>query len=558
MTCFKCGNIQNDEFEFCLKCGARVGGGFFCRACELELPPDTVFCGKCGRKLDGGMESVPETDAEPRRRRARASAGAEGAPYYERRAVKKASHITAVWIFAAVFLLMFGLSFGSFFKFEMSLTVPGPYGYGGTTETVTLRASSIDVLVAAVSKKKIVDEIDNDLSRIVRSGMTVKDLEKALQDYGFLKLVFNDDAMKAAPFSARFSLYAYSLAALAMLALSGTFFGICLGRAVKLTRTKDAQKYKPLRYGGFLAATAALSLVARLTVGRGSARVEDLVFTGSAGYGVTAMIWISLAGLAVFLAFNLALAGRRYPSYKRLVAGGVSALAASTLMFSLGAPALSLKFVSDGISAKAGYRVDDAAAAIDNTINYRDAEYSLTDVRAADIVADVINWLNYGADDRTALSLLHPANTAFMHELSFDHRMNTTSASIAAFVSFYVTVAFAALTFAFAAAYVADVTGGKGRGTVFFSIGMLLGAALLLTSAILSVSAGKAVFDVVRGASVWREIDLTIRIGAACFVNCALAAGTLIQNGVLLFAAKRKKTETAAVPPELPEISAAG
>lgn len=50
--CNTCGKINNDNAEFCFKCGNQFSNFTpLCPKCRSIIAPEDIFCNKCGEKL---------------------------------------------------------------------------------------------------------------------------------------------------------------------------------------------------------------------------------------------------------------------------------------------------------------------------------------------------------------------------------------------------------------------------------------------------------------------------------------------------------------------------
>lgn len=58
MHCPNCGQENQEEAKFCLKCGKEVGGPSQCPSCGKEIPPEALFCSGCGRSISASQGSV--------------------------------------------------------------------------------------------------------------------------------------------------------------------------------------------------------------------------------------------------------------------------------------------------------------------------------------------------------------------------------------------------------------------------------------------------------------------------------------------------------------------
>lgn len=66
--CKECGTLQNQESNFCIKCGAKLDKATdirkFCTSCGRELSDGTVFCEDCGTKCENVTEGTCKNSEE--------------------------------------------------------------------------------------------------------------------------------------------------------------------------------------------------------------------------------------------------------------------------------------------------------------------------------------------------------------------------------------------------------------------------------------------------------------------------------------------------------------
>ncbi len=58
MLCPNCGQENQEEAKFCLKCGKEVGGPERCSSCGKEIPQGALFCSGCGRSTGAPQGNV--------------------------------------------------------------------------------------------------------------------------------------------------------------------------------------------------------------------------------------------------------------------------------------------------------------------------------------------------------------------------------------------------------------------------------------------------------------------------------------------------------------------
>ena len=551
---------------------APADAGVYCDNCGSETARGAYACGKCGTPVGAAPPPppVPPPPVPPQIRQPVYAAPAEyppaaapypppynyPPPYYPARPpkppkpprpkregkfhedprVKKISHLTAVWFFAGMFLLMFCMSFGGFMKFEIS------NGFN----TYKIRASAIGVVAAAVSPKTDA-EAERDFDAFVyekfSGAQTDKEQIKAINRFGVMKLVHTKEAIEAAPVSARFLMTLYSFIILAMLALSAAFFGISLRRALKLTLTPDPKDYKPIKPGAFFAATGALGLAARLCIGAGALDVFGATLKVSPGAGINAMIWISFAALAALTAFNFVFCGKKIKSLKRFIAVSVSAAAGLVLLISSAAAVT----VSYG-NYSAGYGLLEGVAAIDNAINLNGG-YSLYSQSVNSVLGRAASNLSRG-DTAAAMLPLHPAYFAFYEgaesvETANANIISAVASGALSLAAHLLAVVSAALLFARNAARAAGAEVGdeskRRLGSLIFAV---IGAAALLSAAGYTASLGSTLYAPYNNAGFGGGFGagaLSVRIGAFTVINQILAIGALAQQCVL-FSLKTKRS----------------
>ncbi|MCL2751919.1 MAG: zinc ribbon domain-containing protein [Firmicutes bacterium] len=551
MTCKKCGADTNGGNKYCGKCGGKFVQK--CKKCGAKVTPGAVFCNACGfevnpphknRSADSG-ESVqimgeyawpPIEDDVPKPR------------FYQKRGVKRMSHVLAAWIFAALFLGMFGLVFGSFLKVEMPGTPVLLTDENGTpmiheSGKITVRVSALDAALTALSGKRPYYEVFNDVvNQPFETDRSAADnLAHAYRKAGVLNLLYPKEAVEAAPFTSRLTLTLYAGIALAALALSAAFFLFALVQAVKITFSNPGS-YNRIRACSHFSVTAAFALCALLILKSQPQPSYGVITTRgngagviiSAGPGMTAMLWISVAALVSALLFNIIFTGRRHTSHKKLVSALICAAAASVLLVTLAEPSLSIGLDNKTPEAHASgiYRYYFAYEAIDNAISGKDSPYH------GFTYQDAAGWLADGVVaeyENEALEILHPANAAFLEGAKNTSAVRASALAVLTLAGFYAAAVFAAFLLGHSLNGVANMSGDifskKRRYALMMTVSLLaLTAAAFLTAVMGSNLSANA--DLPAGLSA------TYKTGFFVFINAGLALFTLAQKGVLGFGKK--------------------
>lgn len=56
MYCKNCGELMNDNQDYCIKCGVKKGGGCsFCSNCGKDIAPNAEVCLNCGVSANSGL-----------------------------------------------------------------------------------------------------------------------------------------------------------------------------------------------------------------------------------------------------------------------------------------------------------------------------------------------------------------------------------------------------------------------------------------------------------------------------------------------------------------------
>ncbi len=504
MQCGNCGEVQDDRYKFCKKCGAPLTrDDKKCLSCGEIVEADAEFCPFCGAAL-----TQTETAAERK-------------PLVIGKKGRYIGALVKAWVMAGLFLLMFGLSFTGFMKVDVS-------EYIGVEEPI--KVSAVDVLEIAFSKKQSLEEV---LRKFAKSATNAKDeaaVIRALNKFNVLKFVYSKDVMETAPFSLNVDLILQTTLVLALMLGSLTFAVLFLTEAIMLS--KDGKSFlKKDPAGASLGIMTALALfILSMTA-------------GAVGSGPLAAMIIGLSALALNTVYNAVIEGKRPDSTKRLVGRVVSLALGVTLLFTMNCNALYTKAdlekessysdriytetISEGTSVDGLIVGIDIFAADKDNILWKAVKQTEFD----GIAGDIVNGESDIAEKQKNLSATLPPLLYFYAEMNSGYNAVGLTAGIISFVTYFLSGIALSVLLAF---IMISLTDYKRKTTLTAGLLALIGFAGMLVVSIICTATASAIVKQLETSGLLRYA-----IGAAPIINAILATGLFAQSCVL----DRKKKE---------------
>lgn len=232
--CNVCQKEQSDDNRFCNQCGASFEEALLeCKKCGKENAKDDLFCSDCGARLK--KKSKEERQS----------------------AYPKIRNIIFSWVAVAVFALLFGFSFLSIMKVDLS-TVTSALNGGSISSSTYLpdaefTVSAIDILDAVIKGPKSMEEVTEEFSKYLMSKLppgyegwdeiramnfTFKHLEK----FGVMKVMYTQEALQLAPVSIKTELY--TLLITGLLFMLGSFAGLIIALITAIEATFISEQTK--------------------------------------------------------------------------------------------------------------------------------------------------------------------------------------------------------------------------------------------------------------------------------------------------------------------------
>ncbi len=520
MQCKKCGEVQDDKYKFCKKCGAPLTkDGNKCISCGEILESDAEFCPFCGtaQKQTVAAESKPEQPAADENAFYGGNASVNISDRKPLVIGKKGRYIGAMvkaWVMTVLFVIMFGMSFASFMKVDVS-------DYVRVNEPVKI--SAVDVLEAAFAKKLSKEEVLRQFAKAVAGAKDEAAVIRALNKFNALKFVYNKDVMEAMPFTANLSLVLQTVLVLALMLGSLTFAVLFFTEALMLT-VKGKSFLKKDIAGVSLGIMTALALFILCTT------------VGAIGAGPLAAMIIGLSALALNTAYNAVIENKRPDSAKQLVSRIVSLALGITLLFTLNCNAIFAR-VDIGRETQSGKKytetlsegtsVDGLMFGVDLFIADKDNPIYMKDYSFDDLVGGSdAEW-----ESGERLPEILPPLLYFYAEMNSGFNAVGLMLGILSFITYLLSGISLAVLLAF---IMVSLTDHKRKPTFAAHLLSLIGLVGMLVTAIIGTATA---------SSILTQLDVSnylhIVIGAAPVINTVLATGLFVQNCIL--AGKKKK-----------------
>ena len=534
--------MQDDKYKFCKKCGAPLTAEEMrCAHCGEAIEPDAAFCPFCGTAVNAASQTRESREVQPQKsQRAVGEESASGNSFYDGGAAavdisarkplvigQKGQYIGAMvkaWVMAVLFLLMFGLSFLSFMKIDIS-------NYVDVEEPV--KVSAVDVLEVAFSKKQSEQEVKRQFRKLLNGKSDDAAVSYALKRFNALKFIYNKDNIDAMPFSANVTIVLQTTLVLALMLGSLAFAVLFFIEALMLT-TKGKSAFRKDIAGLGLGIMTAIALFAlSMTI--------NMMGNGIGGGPLSAMI-IGLSALALNTVYNAVIARKRPVSVKGLVSRCVSLALGITLLFTLTCNAYAVKtdVERESLLGKTytetvteGLSIDNLAAGIDIFSSEKGDALYFGDTALSDLIeiSDPNGEVHVVNKEDILIAVLPPM-LYYYAEMNSGYNAAGLVLGILSFILYFMTGISLAVLLAF---LMVSLTDFKKRSSFTTHLLSLIGFAGILVVSIICPATASGILNQLGYDEFFKCV-----ICAAPIVNIVLATGMFVQHCTLR---DRKKKE---------------